>query len=130
LALLSEEEKQEIRDSLVEPGEEILAETATILRATNVADGRGGTSQTYLAQPATASCMLAKATASAAASADRPFGGTAGPIQLWQISFLDLADVRKTDRIQIGTRIFEVDSDTALGTYTLLNRVIAREVFA
>jgi hypothetical protein len=127
---LSDDERQEIRDSLVEPGEEILSETATILRPTATPDGRGQVVSSYVAQSPTAPCMLAKAQSSAAASTDQPEGGGAGPIQLWKITFLDLADVRKTDRIQIGTRIFEVDNETALGTYSIINGIIAREIFA
>jgi hypothetical protein len=127
---LSDEELAEIRADLVEPGEEVLAETATILRASEVADGRGGVSHTYSAQAETVPCMFAKASGSATAFTDEPLGGQAGPIQLWQFTFLDLADVRKTDRIQVDSRSFEVVSETALGTYDVVNFVTAREIFA
>lgn len=127
MPLLSEEEKEEIRQSLIEPNEEILSETATILRQSEVPDDYGGTMKTFAALAQTEPCMISKVGAPERYT-DEPHGGGVGPQQLWKISFLDTVELLPTDRCQIGARVFEMVNDPGLGTYTILNRVVWKEV--
>lgn len=124
MALLSDEEKAELRASLVEPGEEILSETGSILRPTESADGYGQVTTTW-ATVGEVACMIGKATSN---STDGPAGAGIETGQLWRISLLDTADVRAKDHIEIGSRRFEVVSDPGLGTYSIINRVVAKQL--
>lgn len=124
MALLTDEEKAELRASLVEPGEEILSETCSILRPTESPDGYGQVSVTW-ASVGEAACMIGKANPP---RTDSPAGAGIDTGQLWRISFLDVADVRAKDRLEIGSRVFEVVSDTGLGTYSIINRVTVKQI--
>jgi hypothetical protein len=126
MPLLSEEEREEIRQSLIEPNEEILSETATILRRTLTPDEYGSEIESF-AEVGTAPCMLSRA-GQPETYTDEPHGGGVGPQQLWKISFLDTADLQRTDRVQIGERVFECVGDVGLGTYSILNRTLWKEV--
>ncbi len=126
MALLTDEEKAELRASLVEPGEEILSETCSILRPTESPDGYGQVSVTWAAV-GEAACMIGKAQRTLPPT-DSPAGAGIDTGQLWRISFLDTADVRAKDRLEIGSRVFEVVSDTGLGTYSIINRVTVKQI--
>lgn len=126
MPLLSEEEKQEIALSLVEPGEEILSESATILRQTLTSDGRGGQTASYASGGADdegVPCMISRDTP----KTDQVEGGKPVVPQLWRVTFLYTVSLTPTDRIQIGTRVFEIVGDVGLGTYSIVNRALCRE---
>lgn len=123
MPLLSDTEKTELRQSLIEPGEEILAEAADILRRSETANGYGAITESYNSV-GEAACLISKESA----ATDGPEGGEVQNGQLYRITFLDTADIRKTDRLQIGSRLYEVVSDPSLGTYSIISRILAKQI--
>lgn len=79
-----------------------LVDTATIHRRTYAADGMGG--QTETVATSSAACRVAPASAAQV----EMVAGQVAEKQVWRITFAAEADVRKADRLTVGSKQYEV----------------------
>jgi head-tail adaptor len=97
--------------------------SATVLHRVQVSDGAGGFVDTYVVT-ATYSCYFGKYPV-------RPLEREAGPLVQataeWRFAFPVDADIRRTDRIEVGTRTFEV-VDAGMGTTNISRVAICLEI--
>lgn len=100
-----------------------LPDTCTIRRHTAVSDGRGGQIQTWVVV-GTYPCRLApaKTQPSNGVAADK-----AQTVTIWTITLPAETDVRNTDQINIGQRVFEVDIVNA-HSFEIARQVKATEI--
>lgn len=91
--------------------------TAMVLRKTQVADTSGGFTHTWPTTGPEYPCMFK---AYPVRPLEREFTQRVQAIKLWEFHFLLGTDIRVTDRLQVGTRTFEIigagegNSDTFL----------------
>ena len=109
---------------LVAIDEDEMAATGVIKRKTSVSDGKGGHTATW-ATIATVKCRLMVSFSSQAG--DSEIAGRMTNTANFQIRFPVGTDVRNTDTITIGTRVFEVIKALA-HTYQTSLRVAVVEV--
>lgn len=91
-----------------------LTQTATILRVTEASDGAGGQTRTW-ASAGTAACRVAAAQTNQAQLTQ--FAARLGESVGWRVTLDAGTDVRSADRLQVGTRQFEVLGVMAAWTY-------------
>lgn len=96
---------------------------ATILRKQLVSDGAGGSVDTYVAV-ATAACNFER---SMVRPREVEYAELIRNQTYWEFSFVPGLDVEPTDRIQVGTRIFEVFG-RGLGSSTVVLSIITVEL--
>lgn len=92
-------------------------------RRSYAADGLGGQTETI-----TSAAAVCRVAASANAPDYQIAGARIGEAQLWRLTFPAETDVRKTDRITVGARVFEVLGILAPSTYETARVTVCSEV--
>lgn len=91
-----------------------LVEDCSIMRSTLASDGAGGQTSSTTLTPSV--CRMALSTTHL--PSDQLIAGSPQGQVLWRITLPADADVRASDRINVGTRWFEVKGIYGPGTYT------------
>lgn len=102
-----------------------LPETCSIMRRTVTPDGRGGSAITWATLAAGVPCRLSPQTTRV--QAEQVVAGKQSAVTRWTITIAAATAIAVTDRVQIGSRIFDVDTVTAR-SWELSRRVECVEV--
>lgn len=101
-----------------------LPDTCTISRATTASDSKGGQTQTWANVATDVDCRLSSPRTQPTHTVA---GETPQTVATWTITLAANTDIRPSDRIFIGTRVFEVDA-AGDRSYEISLRVTAREI--
>ena len=111
-------------DAMRETLEESLPETAAILRLTTTATETGGASESW----ATAATVAARLAPGSYAGSESDIASRLTSTRSWTITLPQGTDIRQADRIEIGSRTFEVVTVLSARSYQVSARVSCVEV--
>lgn len=103
--------------------DQFLPDTADIRRPQTASDGAGGTKTTWQTV-ATTPCRIG----AVSSSDERVVGAQVAAQASYTLSVPAGTDVRNTDRLQVGSRLFDVKAVLRRGDWELTTRVVCAEV--
>lgn len=110
--------------SMREVGSESLPDLCSILRATPTPDGRGGTTDVWVAAYSNVPCRMAPTItgSSSAATEDNIAGRVAGE-NVWLLTLEWDQDIKSSDRVLFDGRTFEISYIGADRSWQILKRI-------